>query len=488
MTLTLQQLEALPLEHRLLALEEAELRRERGRRIYRFFPDEGKFPRRAYLKHLKFFEMGARLRQRAFMAGNRVGKTMAGLYETVLHMTGEYPAWWVGRRYRRSVRVWIAGDTSKSVREGLQVKLFGDWGDFGTGMIPADKLLRWSPKQGTPEAVDTFAVKHATGGISRGELKSYDQGRIAFQSTERDVILLDEEPADEGIYTECLTRTMTTNGIVMLTFTPLRGASAIVTRFLTKGLPIEGAINDSRGLVMAGWNDVPHLTEKDKEELKAEYPNETERKARTLGIPTLGSGLVFLVPEDDLIVEPFRVPPHWPQGCGLDFGWDHPSAATHMTWDRDKDCIYVLKDWRERNHTPAMTALALKSWDNWLPFAWPHDGLQHDKGSGEELAGQYRDNGLQMMDEKATFPDGGNGVEAGINEMHDRMKTGRWKVVSTCMYWREEYRTYHRKDGLIVKLKDDTISSSRYGYMMRRYWRTQPKPQKLRINTDWRRA
>lgn len=486
--ITLEDLARLPPEHQLLLLEEEELRRERGRKLYRFFPDEGRFPRAGYLKHLQLFRFGATHRQRAFMAANRVGKSMAGLYEVALHMTGQYPDWWEGKRYRRPVRVWIAGDTAKSVRESLQDKMLGEWGDFGTGMIPRDCLLKWTPKAGVPETVDTFAVKHKSGQISRAEFKSYDQKRISFQATERDIILLDEEPP-EDIYVECLTRTMTNNGLILLTFTPLKGVSSVVVRYLTNGVPVEGAINDSRALVSATWDDVPHLTEKDKVEILAEYPAE-QRAARSKGVPMLGSGMVFTVPEEDLLCDPFDIPAHWPQGGGLDFGWDHPTGAARLAWDRDngKDVLYLVATWRARQHTPAMVAPILKPWGDWLPWAWPHDGLQHDKGSGEQLATQYRNAGLNLMAERATFPDGSNGVEAGILEMLDRMKTGRFKVFNTCADFREEYRTYHRKDGIIVKVQDDVISAARYAVMMRRQWRTKPKQTKLRINTDWRRA
>ena len=101
--------------------------------------------------------------------------------------------------------------------------------------------------------------------------------------------------------------------------------------------------------------------------------------------------------------------------------------------------------------------------------AWPHDGLQHDKGSGDQLAKLYRAQQLNMLPEHAAFEDGGNGVEAGIAEMLDRMLTGRWKVFSTCADWLEERRLYHRKDGRIVKERDDVLSASRYGLMMLRH-------------------
>ena len=215
-------------------------------------------------------------------------------------------------------------------------------------------------------------------------------------------------------------------------------------------------------------DDAEHYTPERRQEIIESYPLH-ERDARAKGIPVLGSGAVFPIRDEDILVEPFPIPPHWPQINGVDFGWDHPFGATNCAWDKDADVFYVCKEYSARETTPIVHVGAIKPWGDWIPCAWPHDGLQHDKGSGDELAGQYRSHGLNTLPEKATHPEGGNGIEAGIFEMLERMQTGRWKVFSTCGGWMAEKRLYHRKDGLIVKLKDDIISSSRYAYMMRRF-------------------
>lgn len=251
-------------------------------------------------------------------------------------------------------------------------------------------------------------------------------------------------------------------------------------------------ITPSKYLVMAGWNDVPHLTEAAKAELRASFASRPhELKARELGIPVLGSGAVFPVNEADIVIDPIPIPDSWPQIGGMDFGWDHPFAVAQLAWNRDIDCIYVTKDFRQSQMSAPMAAIALKAWDKWLPWAWPHDGLQHDKGSGEELAAQYAKEGFEMLPERACFPEhegGGYGFEAGIADMLGRMQTGRWKVFSTCGYWLEEFRMYHRKDGLVVKVADDTISASRYALMMRRYARCRPKGKASfkGVNRNWR--
>ena len=192
------------------------------------------------------------------------------------------------------------------------------------------------------------------------------------------------------------------------------------------------------------------------------------------GVPVLGSGKVFPVPEDSVVIQPFPLPKHWPRIIGVDFGWNHPAAATWLAWDRDTDTVYLYDEFALRETSPAMQAPLLSAKGKWIPISWPHDGLQHDKGSGEQLAEIYRKHGANLLPERATFEDGTNGLEAGIMEMLDRMQTGRFRVFSTCGGWIDEFRLYHRKNGVIVKLKDDAISASRYAMMMLRYAITEP--------------
>jgi hypothetical protein len=231
-----------------------------------------------------------------------------------------------------------------------------------------------------------------------------------------------------------------------------------------------------RAVVYATIYDAEHFTPEERDRIVESYPA-FQRDARVKGVPVLGTGHVFPVAEERIRCDPMPIPAHWVQINGLDFGWDHPFAAVNCAWDRDADAFYVLKEYREREATPVIHVAAVKPWGDWIPCAWPHDGLQHDKGSGEELAKNYKSYGLNMLPERATFVDGKNGVEAGVLEMLDLMQTGRWKVFSTCGAWFGEFRLYHRDEGRIVKLNDDLISASRYAYMMRRFAAVHPKPR-----------
>lgn len=198
------------------------------------FPDTGPLRRELYAKHLEHFRAGATYRERLFMAANRVGKTVAGGYEVTLHLTGKYPDWWEGRRFDSPVSGWAAGDTSETVRDIIQSALLGPFEDIGTGIIPGDAIVDYTRRGNVPDAIQSVRVKHVSGGISRLGLKSYDQKRKSFQGTAREFIWLDEEP-DIGIWGECLLRTMTTNGLMICTFTPLLGISDVVKLFLDDG-------------------------------------------------------------------------------------------------------------------------------------------------------------------------------------------------------------------------------------------------------------
>jgi phage terminase large subunit-like protein len=192
-----------------------------------------------YPKHLEFLAASERYRETCFMAANRVGKTLGGSgYAVACHLTGLYPDWWQGRRFAHPISAWVAGDTYETTRDILQLTLLGEIVFHngrktvdGRGIIPGEYLGRNTWRSGVQDLVDTILVKHRSGGNSFLGLKSFDQGRKAFQGTGRHVVAFDEEPPMD-VYGEALIRTATVHGIVMLTFTPLLGLSEVVLSFM----------------------------------------------------------------------------------------------------------------------------------------------------------------------------------------------------------------------------------------------------------------
>src|SRR5215467_13374366 len=67
-----------------------------------------------YPKQLEFHAAGAAHRERLLMAGNQLGKTLAGGFEAAMHATGRYPAWWTGKRFDGPTIGWCAGTTNEN--------------------------------------------------------------------------------------------------------------------------------------------------------------------------------------------------------------------------------------------------------------------------------------------------------------------------------------------------------------------------------------
>ncbi|MGB4498528.1 MAG: terminase family protein [Methylococcaceae bacterium] len=437
----------------LLAVLEERALRQRRRKILSYFPNDGELKRSLYPKHLSFFEAGAKYRQRLMLAANRVGKTESvGCYELTLHLTGDYPDWWTGRRFDKPIKAWAAGDTGKTTRDILQQKLLGNTGDYGTGLIPFINLIDTKAKSGIADAIEIITVRHASGGISMLNLKSYDQRREAFQGSEQDVILMDEEPPLD-IYTECLLRTMTNNGMLMLTFTPLMGMSQVVMSFLPNGQLAE--TNDgSKFVVMATWDDVPHLNDAVKKELWESIPP-FQRDARSKGVPQLGAGAIYPVPESDIVVDDFPIPEHWAKVYGMDVGWNR-TAVVWGAIDRDTDTVYLFSEHYRGQAEPVVHAESIKSRGEWINGVIDPASRGRSQKDGEQLYEQYIQMGLQIQTAV-------NAREAGLFSVWSRLSAGKLKVFKSMSNWLSEFRLYRRDEkGNIVKENDHIMDATRY--------------------------
>jgi phage terminase large subunit-like protein len=417
--------------------------------------------------------------QRLLMAANKVGKTLCAAMEIAMHATGRYPSWWKGRRFTGAPEILVCGLTNDSVRDLGQRELLGDPTDslaLGTGTIPADCIGKLRGKAGVQNAYDSVRVRHVSGGWARVYFRAYEQGWKKFQGVAFEVAWPDEEPPIE-IWSQLLRATIARpSAIILCTLTPEEGMTEVVTGFTDN-------LQKGQALIGATWDDAPHLTADVKaQRLSALRPH--ERDMRSKGVPLQGAGAVFPIPDDQLWIDPFEIPRHWPQLIGVDFGisTQHPFSAARWAWDRDSDTKYLTHEYQTTNDLPAAHADAIKTWAPWIPVAWPHDGLNREKGSGEQLHAIYRKKGVNLLPWNATNPpgpgqvegEGGISVEASVLNMLDDMYQGKIKVFKTCPQWFREKRLYHRDlKAKIVRLNEDLICASRYGYMMLRHARTE---------------
>jgi phage terminase large subunit-like protein len=413
-----------------------------------------------YARQIEFCTLGATHRERLLMAANQVGKSEIGAVETTAHLTGVYPHWWQGKRFKFPTKGWAAGETGLVVRDVQQLKLCGQPGVdsmFGTGLIPKDLLLGRSMARGVSDAYDTIQVRHVpTGGVSTLSFKSYEQGRTKFQGTTLDFGWCDEEP-DWDIYDEFLTR-LREGGIMFMTFTPLKGRSKVVLRFMDKN--DEGAAD--RIIIGLTLAEVTHFSDEEKKKRVAGYAAHL-REAREKGIPVLGEGLVYLFPDSMIREEAIEyVPTFWRKLWGIDVGIGHPFAAVLGLHDADADCLHIHATYKKADQLPLFHARAMMQIGANVPVAWPHDAHQRQQGSdtAEELAAVYKRHGLKMLPDHAQFASGGYSREAAVSEIIERSLDNRFKVAGHLVDWWMEKGLYHRKEGVIVRAEDDLMSAT----------------------------
>jgi phage terminase large subunit-like protein len=392
---------------------------------------------------------GSDYTERAFIAGNQNRKNTTGLYEIVTHCTGNYPEWWKGKKFNRPVMCWLVGDRGDSIRDGMQRDLMGK-SESGTGLIPKDLLISTSALQGTPNGFGTYVIKHKSGGNSTIIVKTYQAGKNAFESAKVDVIMLDEEcPMD--IYVECQIRTITTGGTVYNTFTPDSGLTETVIHLMEKAKPGE----QPKFVTMVGWDDVPHLSEERKKQLLATIPPHM-RDVKTKGVPYLGTGAIYPIPEDDITCAPFEIPYWWPKAYALDPSWGR-TAAVWGAYDEQNDIWYIYSTYVRGQAEIPIHVDAIKSRGTWIEGVIDPYAVGGGRGKdGEAFLAAYAKHGLNLQVAN-------NAREAGIQEVYGRLSTGRLKVFSTLNDFFYEYRMYRRDDkGNVVKKNDHLMDATRY--------------------------
>jgi phage terminase large subunit-like protein len=421
---------------------EALKERYRTRYIEFLFPEEGKYSRKAYKGAMEFFKAGADHGLRMLGGCNGSGKSFNGAFELVLHLTGEYPDWWEGKRQACPHHWWIVSESANTFKSSLQRLLIGDTlndEDYGTGLIPKERLVGYTGWQSVAGAVSSIQVRHRLGHIVTLEVKSSDQKRENLQAANLDGVLFDEEPPQD-IYTECVMRLRGSPkkppGIGMLLFTPLKGLSTVVLNYLVNGsYPQYGEHpNDpDKYVVRIDYMDVPHLTEADRRRMYNESPP-NERCARLHGIPALGSGRVYPVNEEDIVVNYLKIQPHWPRAYGLDFGW-HKTAAVWIAKDPETGIYYIYGEYYQGEKAPYIHTYAIQERGKWIPGLCDPRGDKASEKDGSRLIDEYRNLGLEIEP-------GVNAVQAGVAKVLQLLESGLLKVTYNCENWITEFRTY----------------------------------------------
>jgi hypothetical protein len=241
--------------------------------------------------------------------------------------------------------------------------------------------------------------------------------------------------------------------MLMLTFTPLMGMSQVVMSFLPNGQLAE--TNDgSKFVVMATWDDVPHLNDAVKKELWESIPP-FQRDARSKGVPQLGAGAIYPVPESDIVVDDFPIPEHWQKVYGMDVGWNR-TAVVWGAIDRDTDTVYLFSEHYRGQAEPVVHAESIKSRGEWINGVIDPASRGRSQVDGMQLFEQYVQHGLLLQPAV-------NAREAGLYAVWQRLSAGKLKVFKSMSNWLSEFRLYRRDEkGNIVKENDHIMDATRY--------------------------
>lgn len=434
-----------------LALSELEKRRmTQAAAEYKPFPKQREFH-------------GYDVLERMFSAGNQLGKTHGAAMESAYHALGDYPDWWTGHRFSSSTTGWVGSAAYAAQRDAAQYKLLGTLTpvstpeQIGTGAFPRDRIVKVIPARGVQDALDTVLVRHRDGGISTVRFKTYDQEIMKWAGGTVNWVWFDEEPPEKH-YNEGLMRVSATKGIVYLTYTPLGGMTALTDKFLYH------QNQDRKMVVMTAYDEGPKSRAEVDKFLQA-LP-EWEREARIFGRPAAGEGKIIKVAESQYVIEPIELKSYWPRIIGLDFGMLHPTAAVWMAWDRDRNRLIVYDEYRQSDlKINEHVGVLLMRGAGEFPVAWPQDGYQREKGSGESIKDLYKKMGVNMMMQHAQTGIAGESLWSSVTDIIKRLSLGQLAVFNSCHMLRNELMVYHQKNGKIEEVNDDLIAALRYATM-----------------------
>jgi phage terminase large subunit-like protein len=325
----------------------------------------------------------------AVIGGNRSGKSKVGegIVSRVVRREGP-----IYRRLRnpkgRQLKIWVAPQTDEKAKSLWEPRLLKMFEGLEVRYVQSPHRL--------------FEWKDADGGGTLW-IKSQEQGFLAFESDDVDLVLFDEEPEDRRVYASAKTRLATTNGAVVLTFTPLNGMTwtheeiyapvaekpdlQVADRFWRLGNEIS--------VIQMGMADNPEAVAGGgvARMLRDPSMSEAEKAARLYGKYGFTEGLLF---------------PMW-----ADLTTDKESVYVLDKLPADRPYVWVLTADPNKRHGALLTALDHEGNRYYCAehFAESIPDSQHAEGYNAMLS-QFR----LKPDDVQTFADpGGAGKQAIIN-------------------------------------------------------------------------
>lgn len=438
---------------------------------------------RPFEHQIKFFGTG-KSERRGILAANRIGKTVSTCFETAYHLTGLYPDWWQGHRFTSPITCMVAGEGWSQVALVLQNELLGSQDvkiteNLGTGAIPRNCIIVDTMRNDGANCIGV-EIKHTSGSNSYLLFANYTQEVRQLQGFKLNLAVFDEQPPDD-FFSEIVTRTATTQGKVLCSFTPLKGLNGLVSKFWNK--------EEGYEYIRVSWDDVPEydpwglpfLLKETRRQLERDYlPH--EREARIAGKPVMGKGAVFQLSDWAAVTYKtgdfdFTRMPNIQRVIALDLGLvNDKTVISLMYWEPNEKIAYlhrqiVIQGVEEAVPTQYVNHL-LRPEVFGTPIVLPADASTKGRytmssSSIRELFEQY---GLNVYEKAIMNPPDANGKQTnhksyGINQMRQMFETGALYVNENCVHFLSEAQNYFVDERGRFSDPDDCIDSCRYALL-----------------------
>jgi phage terminase large subunit-like protein len=436
---------------------------------------------RPFEHQLRFFETGAADR-RGILAANRIGKTVSTCYETAMHLTGRYPAWWQGRRWHQPITAMVAGEGWQQVAMVLQNELLGTQDikiqdSIGTGALPRDSIVLDTMRNDGANCLGV-EIRHTSGSNSYLVFANYTQEVRQMQGFRLHLAVFDEQPPDD-FFSEIVTRTATTQGQVLCSFTPLKGLNGLVSKFWNREEGYEH--------IRVSWDDVPEydpwgepfLLMSTRLQLERDYlPH--ERDARRNGRPVMGKGAVFQIrswPTYRSGDYDFRNTRGLHRIIALDLGLvNDKTVITLMYWDPNEREAWlhtqiVVKGVEEANPMNYINHL-MRPEVFGTPIVLPPDASTPGRYTMSSLSIRqlFEEYELNVHPDPVMNPADDQGRRTnhksyGINMMRQMLELGTLHVNENCTEFLREAQNYFVDAQGRFSDPDDAIDSARYALL-----------------------
>lgn len=367
---------------------------------------------------------------RILRGGNRSGKSVAGVVESVWRATGRHP-YQVTHDVPTRGRI-VTVDRDAGIEQIIK-PLLSQW-------TPVSELVNGSWTDSYSNARKTMTFRNG----STIELKTHQQEVESFAGIPLHFVWLDEE-CPQAIFNECRLRLVDYNGCWFMTMTPVEGQDWIFDRFIVTS-------NKNVDMFEVDIGDNPHLN-KQALALLDEDLDEDEKKVRRQGIFVPKGGLVLSEFDYNrhVIKSTQDIPRSWTVYVSIDHGFNAPTAILWHAVSTKGEVVTFREIYKNKT--------LIKDFANMIrrmnsdlgiePSLYMGDPSMSQKSgiTGTSPLQTYRENGIPLMQAKRD-------VSGGIDKMNEYFKYDKWHIQDVCVNTLKEFRGYSFKIYNSAKIAD----------------------------------